>query len=190
MSDDVAAAPLAPKTPTLSELFIAFVIIALSGFGGTLAWSRRMIVEQRRWMTSDEFNEAYALCQFLPGPNIVNFSVVFGSRFRGPAGAAVAFLGLLGPPVVIVTIIAVLYSYFGELPALQRMLIGVSAAAAGLIAATAAKMAEPLFHERNIVWPAVALVTFVAIGVLRWPLPWVLAVLVPSSVALAWWRQR
>src|SRR6266852_95062 len=131
--------------PTLAELFVAFATIAMSGFGGVLAWSRRMMVDQRGWMTPDEFNEAYAVCQFLPGPNIVNFSVVFGSRFRGPPGAMVALLGLLGPPVVIVIFFGFLYARFGEIDALRRMLIGVAAAAAGLIIGTAGKMAQPLF---------------------------------------------
>jgi chromate transporter len=79
-----------PPAPTLLELFLAFALISLCGFGGVLAWSRRMLVEERKWMTPEEFNDAYALCQFLPGPNVVNLSVVFGRRIRGPVGAAVA----------------------------------------------------------------------------------------------------
>src|SRR6202008_2019333 len=86
--------------PRLSELFIAYAIISLYGFGGVLAWSRRMMVEERRWLSSEQFNEAYALCAFLPGPNIVNFSVIFGSRVRGPLGGLTALVGLLGPPML------------------------------------------------------------------------------------------
>src|SRR5262245_42428138 len=71
-----------------ADLFIAFALIALCGFGGVLAWSRRMLVEERKWMTAQEFDDAYALCQFLPGPNVVNLSVVFGRRIRGTLGAA------------------------------------------------------------------------------------------------------
>ena len=94
----MSASTAPPPSPTvvrpkLSELFRAFVIVSISGFGGALPWARRMIVEQRRWMTAEEFNEAFALSQFLPGPNVVNFSVVFGSRFGGAPGAAVALPG-------------------------------------------------------------------------------------------------
>src|SRR5207248_89739 len=61
--------PTAPaQEPSLPDLFVTFTLISVCGFGGVLAWSRRMLVEQRKWMTSDEFNDAYALCQFLPGP--------------------------------------------------------------------------------------------------------------------------
>ena len=118
-----------PPVPTLLQLCAAFALIALCGFGGVLAWSRRMLVEERRWMTPEEFNDAYALCQFLPGPNVVNLSVVFGRRIRGAVGSAVALLGLLGPPFVIVTVIGLIYAQFGEIAALQRMLVGVAAAA-------------------------------------------------------------
>jgi chromate transporter len=181
------ASPPASFPPTLLDLFLAFALISLCGFGGVLAWSRRMLVDERKWMTPEEFNDAYALCQFLPGPNVVNLSVVFGRRIRGPAGAAVALVGLIGPPFVIVSFIGLLYSRFGEIAALQRMLFGVAAAAAGLVMGTCAKMARPLFNDR--LGLAVALATFASVGVLRWPIYWALAVLVPLSIAIAWVRR-
>src|SRR5258708_16609630 len=92
-------AAAAPPRPSLSELFIAYALISLYGFGGVLAWSRRMMVDERRWLTPEQFNETYALCSFLPGPNIVNFSVIFGSRIRGPLGVLIALVGLLRPPL-------------------------------------------------------------------------------------------
>jgi chromate transporter len=184
-----APSPLSPPPISLTDLFIAFLTISLSGFGGVLAWSRRMVVEQRGWMSVEAFNEAYALCQMLPGPNIVNFSVIFGSRFRGPIGAVVAFIGLLGPPVVIVTLFGILYARYGEIASVQRILAGVSAAAAGLIIGTTAKMSEPLFRGGWTAAPLIALVTFVAIGILRWPIHWVLLVLLPLGFAWAWSRQ-
>jgi chromate transporter len=179
-----AAAP-----PRLSELFIAYALISLYGFGGVLAWSRRMMVEERRWLTPEQFNEAYALCSFLPGPNIVNFSVIFGSRVRGPLGGLVALVGLLGPPMLLIIIIGALYAHYGDLPALRRALIGVTAAAAGLIMSTVVKMALPLFRNRAVGGPVIALATFGAIGIAQWPLPIVLVVVLPISLALAWVRR-
>ena len=183
-------APARPADPPgILELFVAFGSMSLSGFGGVLPWARRVMVEQRRWMTAEEFNEAFSLSQFLPGPNIVNFSVVFGSRIRGAAGAAAALIGLMGPPVIIVTLLGVLYAQYGNLEWLQRILAGIAAAAAGLIIAVVAKMARPLFTARLDFAPFVALAAFVAIGLLRWPLPLVLLVLAPLSIALAWMRR-
>jgi chromate transporter len=107
------------------ELFTAFARMSLSGFGGVLAFARRGIVEQHKWMTAEEFNETFALCHFLPGPNIVNLSVVFGSRFRGIAGGFAAFAGLVGPPVVIVTILGVLYARFGEIDVMAAVFVAI-----------------------------------------------------------------
>jgi len=175
----------APPKPTLAELFVAFAKVSLSGFGGVLAWARLMMVDTRRWLTPEQFNEVYAVCVMLPGANIVNFSIVFGSRVRGPLGGLTALAGLLLPPVVLVIVCGALYARFGHLPALRHMLTGVAAAAAGLIAATVAKMARPLFNNRSPAAPLAALAAFVAIGVMQWSLPLVLVILVPLSIVLA-----
>jgi chromate transporter len=178
------------SAPTLLDLLIAFSIISLSGFGGVLYWSRRMMVEERKWLTAGDFNEAYALCNFLPGPNIVNFSVVFGRQIAGTAGALVALLGLLGPPFVIVTLFGILYAHYGTIDALQRMFVGIAAAGAGLTVSTTIKMLQPMLKERFGVAHLMALAAFVGVGVLRWPIYWVLGALMPLSVALAWWARR
>jgi len=186
------SSPSLSQPPTRGELLRSFFRVSLTGFGGVLPWARRMIVEERKWMSPEEFNEAFALCQFLPGPNIINFSIVFGSRFHGGAGAAAALAGLLGPPLVIVLALGALYAEFGDYDALRRTLTGVAAAAAGLLVAVAAKMIEPLARGRTPLSAPVMVASaiFVAIGLLRWPLPWVLAVAVPISVARAWWVRR
>jgi chromate transporter len=184
-----AASPAPQQArPSLAELFVAFATISLSGFGGVLAWSRRMMVEQRKWLTPEEFNETYALCAFLPGGNILNFSVIFGARLRGAPGSLVAIAGLMGPPLILIMIIGAIYARYGEVPALRRMLTGIACAASGLMMATVAKMARPLFRNRAVIRPLIAIATFAAIGVMQWPLPIVLAVIVPVSIGLAWVR--
>jgi chromate transporter len=139
-------------------------------------------------MTAEEFNDVYALCQFLPGPNIVNLTAVFGSRMRGPTGALAAWSGFLVLPFCVMLAAGVLYERYGDVEAVRRVLSGMTPAAAGLIIATAAKMAAPMFRSFGPA-PFVLLATAFAIGVMRWPLLLVLAVLLPSSVALAWWRR-
>src|SRR3954447_8448944 len=164
------AAPSPPHPPGLAELFVAFAKMSLAGFGGVLVWARRGIVEQHHWMTADEVNETYALCHFLPGPNIVNLSVVFGSRFRGIAGGIAAFAGLVGPPMVVAIVLAALYARYGEIDALRRILAGVTCAAVGLLLATVLRMMMPLLKKRDWVGLVVLAVVFVAIGVARLPL--------------------
>jgi chromate transporter len=187
MSDSAETAPsLSPHPPRLGEMFVAFALVSLYSFGGALPWSRRMIVEEKRWMSAEEFNENFALAQFLPGPNTINFAVVFGSRFGGAAGAGIALAGLMGPPLIIITVLAVLYARYGELEPLGRILSGVSAAAAGLLIAVVAKMAAPLFTQRWGWAAVVAILAFLGVAIMRWPLPYVFAVLAPVSIALAW----
>src|SRR6478609_9514078 len=174
----------------LAALFIAFAKISLAGFGGVLIWTRRAIVEQHRWMTAEEFNETFALCHFLPGPNVVNLSLVFGSRFRGLAGGIAAFAGLLGPPMIVVTILAGLYSHFGEIPALRRTLAGVSCAAVGLLLAVMVRMMLPLARKRDWIGLTLLAAVFAAVGMLRLPLPTVLLVAIPVSIAVTFFARR
>jgi chromate transporter len=188
MSDSTPAPR--PPAPGPLELFTAFALISAYGFGGVLYWSRRIMVDERKWMTADEFNEAYALCNFLPGPNIVNFSVVFGRQVSGTIGALVALLGLLGPPFLLVTLFGLLYTKYGDIAALQRILAGVAAAAAGLAISTGLKMAGPLFRQPLGFSHGLAIAAFLAVGILRWPIYWVLGVLIPCGIALAWWQRR
>jgi chromate transporter len=181
----------APSTPPgLIALFVAFAKMSLAGFGGVLVWARRGIVDQHRWMTANEFNETFALCHFLPGPNVVNLSVVFGSRFRGIPGALAAFAGLLGPPVVIVTVLAALYARYGEIDALRRILAGISCAAVGLLISALFRMMMPLIERRDLIGLVILAAVFVAIGLLRLPLPAVLLVAIPLSVAIAFFIRR
>jgi chromate transporter len=179
-----------PMQPGLFELFVAFAKMSLAGFGGVLYWARRGIVEQHRWMTAEEFNETYALCHFLPGPNIVNLSFVFGSRFRGLPGGIAAFAGLVGPPMVIAMILAALYVRYGEIDALRRILAGVSCAAVGLLLATVLRMMMPLLKKRDLVGLVVLTAVFIAIGVVRLPLQAVLLVAIPLSIAITFVMQK
>lgn len=188
---DSPAPDLAANPPTLSQLFLAFAKMSLAGFGGVLVWARRAIVEQHRWMTPDQFNEAFALCHMLPGANIVNLSIVFGGRFRGIPGSIAAFLGLLIPPATILTVLGFLYTHTGAAPALQRTLGGIACAAVGLFLAVVVRMMTPLLMRRNPVELGLMIAVFVAVGLLRWPLAAVLVIAIPLSIALTYiWRRR
>jgi chromate transporter len=182
--------PQKSPPPGVVTLFLAFAKMSLAGFGGVLAFARRGIVEDHRWMTADEFNETFALCHFLPGPNIVNLSVVFGARFGGVAGALAAFAGLVGPPMMLVMILAVLYAEFGQLEMLRRILAGISCGAVGLLLAVVAKMLMPLIKRRDIPGIVVMIAVFVAIGLMRLPLQAVLLVAVPVSLAISFVIRR
>jgi len=169
-------------------LFLGFLEIGLSGFGGVLPWARRVLVERRQWLSAEEFTEALGLAQALPGPNVVNVSIAIGHRFHGAIGSVLAFAGLMLVPLLIVLLLGVLYTHYGQIDAMRRILAGVAAAASGLVLATGIKMAAGL--PRSWAPASVAVLAFIGAALWRLPLLGVLAVAAPVSVVLAWRRHR
>ncbi len=169
-----------------TDLFISFSVLALQGFGGVLAIVQRELVEKKQWLTREEFLEDWAVAQILPGPNVVNLSLMIGDRYFGFAGALAALAGMLTFPLVIVLALAALMGGVADVPAVQGALRGMGAVAAGLIAATGIKLIAAL--KRNPMGLAVcwglAVLSFVAIALLRLPL--ILVLLGAGSVACIW----
>lgn len=172
--------------PDLRALFLGFSAVGLSGFGGVLPFARRMLVEERRWMTSEEFNTQLGLCQFLPGPNVVNLAVVVGKRYHGLSGAVIAPLGLLAGPFFIVLLLAMLYDRYGSLPLAQSMLRGVAAVGCGLLFAMAWRMGVAI--KDKLFFLPFTLLTVAGIAWLRWPMPAVMLLGLLLSGGLAYWR--
>jgi chromate transporter len=183
--------PLAcPASPT--ELFTAFTALALQGFGGVLAIAQRVLVEQRRWLTREEFIEILAIGQVLPGPNVVNMSLMIGDRFFGWRGALAALAGMMCVPLVLVLVLAAIYMQFAQQPAVAGALKGMGAVAAGMIVGTALKLA-PVLHGNPMGRPAcllIAVIVFAGIALFHWPLLWVLLVVGLAACGFAWMRLR
>lgn len=155
------------------------------GFGGVAPWARRVMVEERRWMTDQEFAEYLGMGQVLPGANMLNVAVMVGDRYGGASGAALALLGLLGGPMLVILLMAGLYGRFAGFPTVQAALSGTAAAAAGMVIGTALRMGERL-KAPPALW-AVGVLAFVACGLLRLPLPYVVLTLAPIGVLLSAW---
>jgi chromate transporter len=172
----------------LLDLFFAFSQISLSGFGGAINWAHRALVQQRRWMNDEDFTETLSLCQFMPGPNIVNFAMCLGQRQHGLSGALAALAGVVTFPLFIFVALGLLYTHYGNVGIVHGVLTGISAAAAGFIIAIAVRLAKP--HRNRPVSIVFGLAAFIGMGVLRLQLIEVMAVLAPLSVAVAWLRQR
>jgi chromate transporter len=168
---------------TLAALFISFLKISLLGFGGGLVWTRRIVVEQRRWMNDHQFAETLTLCQLMPGPNIVGITVCVGSLLRGLVGAVAAVSGFILIPLTIGLSLGGLYLQHAHLAILQHTLSGLSAAAAGLLIATGIRLL--IAHRgRPGAWFFAAL-AFAGIVVFKLPLMVVLLGLAPLSIAAA-----
>ena len=132
---------------SLTELFLGFLAIGARSFGGVLPWAYRTMVEERRWLTQADFAETIGLCQFLPGPNIGNASIVLGKRWFGIAGALVAFLGLMVLPFIWVMALGVLYLEWASYPVVRAVVTGVGATGAGLFIGTALKLGKALVRK-------------------------------------------
>ena len=132
---------------TLAELFLGFLSIGARSFGGVLPWAYRAMVEERRWLTQADFTETIGLCQFLPGPNIGNASIVLGKRWFGVRGSLVAFLGLMALPFVWVLLLFAVYADYSSSPSVRAVVIGVGAAGAGLFMGTAVKLARAIVRK-------------------------------------------
>ena len=161
---------------SVTDLFVSFTLLALQGFGGVLAVVQRELVEKKRWMTREEFVEDWAVAQIMPGPNVVNLSLMIGSRYFGFKGAMAALAGMLVAPLCVVLALALVYAQFAGHPGVQGALRGMAAVAAGLIAATGLKLFGAL--QKNVLGLptciALGALCFVAIALLRWPLAYVL----------------
>ncbi|MGO4761142.1 chromate transporter [Cupriavidus sp. 2KB_3] len=178
---DVAEPALAPP-PNARTLFFEFARMGLSGFGGVLPFVRRAVVERNRWLNDRDFVEILSLGQVLPGPNVINLALMLGLRFAGLRGAVAAFCGLVLVPMVVVLCAMALYLRYEDVSAVRQMLAGMTAVSAGLVLSTGVKLAES--QPRTVRAVVVGVAGFVAIGLLRWPLLPVMAVLVPVALVL------
>lgn len=175
---------------SLSDLFLSFTILALQGFGGVLAVVQRELVERKRWMTREQFVEDWAVAQILPGPNVVNLSMMIGDRHFGLRGAVVALCGMLAAPLAVVLVLALIYAQFAANPHVAGALRGMGAVAAGLVTATGFKLLGVLRSNPMGLGLSLALsgACFAAIALLRLPLAWVLLVLGGAACFLTWHR--
>ena len=165
-----------PRPDSLRDLFFSFTWLALQGFGGVLAVIQREMVERKRWLTQEQFLEDWAVAQIMPGPNVVNLSLMVGGRYFGLKGGLAALAGMLTAPLVIVLILGVLYSHYGHYPQLAGALRGMAAVSAGMIAATGIKLTAALVKHPLPLWLTLTMAALgvLMVAVLRWPLPWIL----------------
>ena len=178
------------RPASLRELFFAFNWLALQGFGGVLAVAQRELVDRRKWLSQEQFVEMLSVAQILPGPNIVNLSLMIGDHTFGVRGAFVALAGMLLAPLVVVLSLAAVYGKFAHLPMVSGALRGMGAVAAGLVFATALKLMSTLKINpmRAPLAIAFAAATVVASAWLRWPLVWILLGLGAVAIGVAWKR--
>ena len=185
--------PSALAQPTSKkELFIAFTLLALQGFGGVIAIAQRVLCDQRRWLTREQFVDILAVAQVLPGPNVCNVALMIGDRFFGWRGAFAALAGMMAVPLVIVLLLTALYAEYSMNSAVSGALRGMGAVSAGLIIGTGLKLIGALRSNPMPVpvGGALLVMAFVAVALLRWPLVWIILVLGIAACGYAWMRLK
>jgi len=186
-SDQTTSDQTLVQAPSLRELFFGMLQVAPSSFGGGLsAWSERIVVEQRRWMTDEEFLTGLTVARLFPGPNQINMAVYIGARFQGLSGALAALAGMLLVPFSLLMLVGLAYFSFRSLPLVDRLLAGVVTAAAGLALSMGFKILHQ--YQRDPVALLLALATFVAMAVFHIRL--IPVVLVAGPLAMAWYWPR
>jgi chromate transporter len=175
-----------PSSPL--DLFLSFTVLALQGFGGVLAVVQREMVDRKRWLTREEFIEDFAVAQIMPGPNVVNLSLMIGDRYFGLRGAMAALAGMLCLPLLLVLALAVLHAHYGAHPGVAGALRGMAAVAAGMLAATGIKLAAALSTHPLPTWVTLplAILCVVFVVVLKLPLAYTLLILGGIGVALTY----
>ena len=131
------------RKATLGGLFLSFLKIGVTGFGGGLAvltHIRSVVVQERRWITEHDFVEALALGQSLPGTSAGNAVTYIGFRMRGWRGASVSLAGFILPSMLMMIVLAIFYDRFRALPNTDQLFHGFNAAVVALIAVTAWRM--------------------------------------------------
>ena len=178
----VAEARAETQVP-LATIFWTFLTAgAISFGGGVVAYLREYTVSDTKWLDDEAFLDALEISQTLPGLNAVNMSVIIGDNLRGIAGAIVAVAGLVLPGVVVVMGLGAFWQEQSHNPQIKAFLIGVAAAAVGLLSTVTLQLGHKQFVKPLDL--AIIAATFVSVSILRIPLYIVLVVIGTAAVLL------
>jgi chromate transporter len=180
--------PVRPAVGLL-PLLGTFVRLGAMTFGGSVqSWVHREVVERLGWIDNKAFLSGLTVAQVLPGANPVNIALYVGLKLRGGVGAAVAVVGMVVPAFCVILCLGYFYRSYGHLAVVHFVLAGLAASGVGATLTMGIKVARRL--PRNLLTALIALSVFFVVGVLRWPMIPVVAVAIPTSIAVAFFANR
>ncbi len=181
------AKALATEKVSITDIFLEFLIIGATSFGGgVVAYLRDGLVTKRKWVNDKEFVELLAVSQTLPGLNATNMAVLVGDKLRGAIGSIVAIIAICLPGAAYMYITAIMYHIHGDRPVVTAALKGVAAAAVGLILATAVQLGKKsLAHTYDLVFVAL---TVIGVNSLHQSVPRVLIAV--GIMAILWYHPK
>jgi chromate transporter len=171
---------LAAKAAAVSiwEIFLEFLIIGATSFGGVVPYLRGSLVTKRHWVDDKEFVEMLSISQSLPGLNATNMAVLVGEKLGGVMGSIAGVIGVCLPGGLLMFAVGIFYHHHGEHVWITAALKGVAAAAVGLILSTVVSLSKKsLSHNFDFVFIAATVIavnrlhlgvprTLVAVGIL------------------------
>jgi chromate transporter len=173
----------------LLQLLGTFVRLGALTFGGSVqSWVHREVVERRGWIDNKKFLSGLTVAQVLPGANPVNIALYVGLKLRGGIGAVAAVVGMIVPAFCVILCLGYFYRGYGHLAVVHFVLAGLAASGVGATLTMGIKVARRL--PRNLVTALIAVSVFFVVGVLRWPMIPVVAVAIPTSIAVAFFANR
>jgi chromate transporter len=187
----------APR-PSLWLLLRVWLTLGVQSFGGgtaTLFLIRRAVVEQRRWLSAEEFTRDWALCLVAPGINLLCMTILIGWRVAGLAGSLIALLGLLLPSVAITIVMTAIYASLQRMAIIQAALRGIVPATVGLGLLLSIGMARPLLAASRREGRASLIVSLVlllgsAVCAALWRPPVIVVLCGAGAIsAVAMWRR-
>jgi chromate transporter len=183
----VAAVDVPAPTPTVARIFLEFLLIGATSFGGgVVAYLRTGLVVRQRWVDDRTFVELLSISQSLPGLNATNMAMLVGDRLGGGRGALAAIVGISLPGALMMYVAGLVYHEHGDRPLSQAMLVGVAAAAVGLVLATVVQLGrKSLSNVADLVFVAL---TVIAVDVMHQSVP--RALFGVGALAIFWYRPR
>lgn len=154
----------APNTYSLRELAVYFLKLGAIGFGGPIAlvgYMERDLVEQRQWISKEQYLRGLALAQLAPGPLAAQLAIYIGYVKGNVIGATLIGVAFIMPSFIMVVILGILYVTYGGLAWMQALFYGIGAAVIGIITRSAYKLAKLTLKKQPLLWMIFALMCFV-----------------------------
>jgi chromate transporter len=138
---------------SLSSLIKYFLYLGTTGFGGPVAlvgYMHKDLVEEKKWITDDEYKEGLALAQLAPGPLAAQLGIYLGFVHYRVIGATLAGIAFILPSFIMVVLLGMAYKLYGGLPWMEAVFYGVSAAVIGIIIISTYKLTQKSVSKFNL----------------------------------------
>ena len=165
------------SNPTLRQSTATWCKIGLLSFGGPaaqIALMHREIVETKKWLSEDQFLNALNFCMLLPGPEAMQLATYSGWRTNGILGGLIAGLLFVLPGAFLITLLAVIYAFFGDIPLINSIFLGVKATVVVIVIQALLKVSKKALKTHY--HTSIAVTAFISIFFFNLPYPFIIFV--------------